>query len=92
MLDEDVAPMLSESLRRDLETKISDNQGFTIRLNISAGKFENLSPAQIEKAEMSQQQEAAVAAIKNDLFVKELVKVFDASIDERSIKPIDEAQ
>ncbi len=88
LLDEDVAPMLSESLRRDLESAISQSQGFQVKLNITVGAVDLMTPAQREQAELVQKQQAAVAAIENDPFVLELQKVFDATVDKTSIKPL----
>jgi len=88
LLDEDIAPMLSESLRRDLEAAISQSQGFQVKLSIAAGTVDIVTPAQREQAEREQHQQSAVEAIEQDPFVLAMKKVFDATVDSKSIKPL----
>lgn len=88
ILDSDVAPMLSESLKLELQKAICEHEGKSVRLQIMVAEVTGLTPAAQEKAAASQKQIDAVKAIEQDPFVQALQKQFAARVDPRSVKPV----
>ena len=60
----------------------------SLRLEIEVAAPEDTTPAAKAEGERRVRQEQAVAAIEGDSFVREVVDIFDATIDESTIKPI----
>jgi DNA polymerase-3 subunit gamma/tau len=69
---------------RDELTKL---WGAPLRLEIELGAPRETPKARAEKQKRARQ-EQAIAAIENDAFVREVCDLFDASIDESTIKPL----
>ncbi|NNM12950.1 MAG: DNA polymerase III subunit gamma/tau, partial [Gammaproteobacteria bacterium] len=88
ILDADVAPMLSESLKLELQEAICTHEGKSVRLQIIAAEVTGLTPAAKEKQAVKQKKTEAIQAIKDDPFVKALQNRFSARIIERTVKPI----
>ncbi|HTY99577.1 MAG TPA: DNA polymerase III subunit gamma/tau [Rhodocyclaceae bacterium] len=59
-----------------------------LRVEIAVEAPAGVTPAQRASSERRQRQEKAIAAIEQDPFVREAIDLFDASIDESTIKPI----
>ncbi len=59
-----------------------------IKLNIVLADAEGETPAVRQRSEQRERQERAIAAIEQDDFVRDVVDMFDATIDEASIKPV----
>jgi DNA polymerase-3 subunit gamma/tau len=59
-----------------------------LKLNIVLADAEGETPAERQRGEQRGRQERAIAAIEQDGFVRDVVDMFDATIDEASIKPV----
>jgi DNA polymerase-3 subunit gamma/tau len=59
-----------------------------LKLNILLADAEGETPAERQRGEQRERQERAIAAIEQDGFVRDVVDMFDATIDEASIKPV----
>jgi DNA polymerase-3 subunit gamma/tau len=62
--------------------------GRPLRLNIDVAAAAMETPAERARNAQRERQEQAIAAIEGDSFVREVVEMFDATIDESTIKPI----
>jgi len=70
---------LSAALRKVLGAKL--------KVVFTAGEVAGVSPKAITDRKAEQRQAAAVAEIREDPFVRELIEDFDGSLEENSIKP-----
>jgi hypothetical protein len=59
-----------------------------LRLEIVVGEPASETPAARRQNTERERQERAVASIEQDPFVRDVVDLFDASIDESTIKPV----
>ncbi|HEX8988109.1 MAG TPA: DNA polymerase III subunit gamma/tau C-terminal domain-containing protein, partial [Rhodocyclaceae bacterium] len=59
-----------------------------LRLEIAVAEPEGVTPAVRVETEKRERHERAVAAIEQDPFVRAAIDLFDASIDESTIKPV----
>ncbi|HEX8961526.1 MAG TPA: DNA polymerase III subunit gamma/tau C-terminal domain-containing protein, partial [Rhodocyclaceae bacterium] len=59
-----------------------------VRIEIALGAPEGATPAARVQNEKRERYESAVAAIEQDPFVRAAIDLFDASIDESTIKPV----
>jgi DNA polymerase-3 subunit gamma/tau len=59
-----------------------------VRLVIVVAEPEGETPAERNRSEKRERQDKAIAAIEGDAFVRDVVDLFDASIDESTIKPV----
>ncbi|RTL51378.1 MAG: DNA polymerase III subunit gamma/tau [Rhodocyclaceae bacterium] len=59
-----------------------------LRLVINLADTESITPAEHARNVQRERQEQAIASIEGDNFVREVVDMFDATIDESTIKPI----
>jgi DNA polymerase-3 subunit gamma/tau len=73
-----------EKLQAELQALL----GRAVRLTVVLGEAEGITPAERSRTEKRERQERAIAAIEGDPFVRDLVDLFDASIDESTIKPL----
>jgi DNA polymerase-3 subunit gamma/tau len=73
-----------EKLQEALQTYL----GRPVKLNVVLGEVERETPAERSRNEKRERQEKAVAAIEGDPFVRDVMDIFDASIDEATIKPV----
>jgi DNA polymerase-3 subunit gamma/tau len=71
-----------------LQAELQALLGRAVRLTIVEGAAEGVTPAERNRNEKRERQEQAVAAIEGDPFVRDVVDLFDASIDESTIKPV----
>jgi DNA polymerase-3 subunit gamma/tau len=62
--------------------------GRPVRLTIELSEPAGETPAERNRNEKRERQEKAVAAIEGDPFVRDVMDIFDASIDESTIKPV----
>lgn len=88
ILDADVAPMLSESLKMELQETICTHEGKSVRLQIITAEVTGLTPAAQEKQAIKDKQNNALKAIESDPFVQALEKQFSARVIQRTVKPI----
>ncbi|MBI4995770.1 MAG: DNA polymerase III subunit gamma/tau, partial [Rhodocyclales bacterium] len=73
-----------EKLQEALQARL----GRPVKLNVVLGEVERETPAERSRNEKRERQEKAVAAIEGDPFVRDVMDIFDASIDESTIKPV----
>ncbi|RPJ45170.1 MAG: DNA polymerase III subunit gamma/tau, partial [Betaproteobacteria bacterium] len=79
MFDKPYRDKLTAALRRLL--------GAQLRVVFAAGEVAGLSPKAITDRKLEQRQAAAVAEIRQDPFVRELIEDFDGAVEDASIKP-----
>jgi DNA polymerase-3 subunit gamma/tau len=71
-----------------LQEALQAHLGRPVKVNIVLGNAESETPAERNRNEKRERQEKAVAAIEGDPFVRDVMDIFDASIDESTIKPV----
>ena len=71
-----------------LQEALSAHFGRALRVNVEVGEIETLTPAQRNQAEKAGRHAAAVAALEQDPFVRELIERFDATLEEASVKSL----
>jgi len=71
-----------------LQAELQRYYGRELRLVILLAEAEEETPAERSRQVQRQRQERAIAAIEQDGFVREVVELFDATINEASIKPL----
>jgi len=71
-----------------LQEALSAHFGRTLRVVIEVGDIATETPAQRNQAEKAERHAAAVAALEQDPFVRELIERFDATLEEASVKPL----
>jgi DNA polymerase-3 subunit gamma/tau len=57
-------------------------------VQILLAEAEGETPAQRASNERRERQDKAIAAIEQDPFIREAIDLFDASVDESTIKPV----
>lgn len=73
--------------RDKLTAALRNVLGKQLKVAFIAGEVAGLSPKDITDRKVEQRQAAAVAEIRQDPFVIELLEQFDGSLDDGSIKP-----
>lgn len=71
-----------------LQAELQNYFGRPLKLVFVVAEPEGQTPAERSRSERRERQEKAIAAIEGDPFVREVVDLFDASIDESTIKPV----
>ena len=71
-----------------LQAELQAHYGRKLRLEIEVAEPASMTPADRSRTAQRERQERAIAAIEQDQFVREVVDLFDASIDESTIKSI----
>jgi DNA polymerase-3 subunit gamma/tau len=71
-----------------LQQALSDFVGRPLLIRFETAKTEVDTPAATAGRERRERQERAISAIEQDLFVRDVIETFDASLIESSIKPI----
>jgi DNA polymerase-3 subunit gamma/tau len=71
-----------------LQAELRTHYGRPLKLNIVLANAEAETPAERTRNVQRERQDRAVEAIETDGFVRDVVDMFDATIDESSIKPI----
>ena len=79
LFDKPYRDKLSAALRKVL--------GAQLKVAFTAGEVAGVSPKAITDRKAEQRQAAAVAEIREDPFVRELIEDFDGSLEDASIKP-----
>jgi DNA polymerase-3 subunit gamma/tau len=80
--------LLGKVQQDKLQEALQGHYGRPLKLNIVLADVQGVTPAERTASEKRDRQERAVAAIEQDPFVREVVDLFDASIDESTIKPV----
>lgn len=71
-----------------LQAELQSHYGRKLRLEIEVAEPAGMTPADRSRTSQRERQDRAVAAIEQDPFVREVVDLFDASIDESTIKSV----
>jgi DNA polymerase-3 subunit gamma/tau len=71
-----------------LQSELQNHFARPLRLVIEVAATAAETPAQRHKNIQRERQDRAIASIEQDPFVREIVDLFDATIDESTIKPI----
>ncbi len=80
--------LLGKPQQDRIQSELSSHYGRPVRLNIVLAEARDETPAERSRVVQRERQERAIAAIEQDSFVREVVDLFDATINESSIKPI----
>jgi DNA polymerase-3 subunit gamma/tau len=70
-----------------LQAELQKHFGGSPRLEIEVAEPASTTPAERQRTAQRERQDRAIAAIEQDPFVREVVDLFDAAIDESTIKP-----
>ena len=81
-----------QSHQEKLQAALREVWGAGLRLEISIGEAGGETPAAKRQSSEKARQDRAVASIEQDPFVRDVVDLFDASIDESTIKPVEGAE
>jgi DNA polymerase-3 subunit gamma/tau len=80
--------LMNKGQQDKLLAELQVHFGRPLKLNIVLAEAQGETPAARTATEKRERQERAIAAIEEDPFVREVVDLFDASIDESTIKPV----
>ena len=79
--------LFDKPYRDKLTAALRQHLGAQFRVAFIAGDVAGMSPKAITDRKIEQRHAAAVAEIRQDPFVRELIEDFDGSLDDGSIKP-----
>jgi DNA polymerase-3 subunit gamma/tau len=79
--------MFDKPYRDKLTAALRQHLGAQLKVSFAAGDVAGVSPKAITDRKAEQRHAAAVAEIRKDPFVRELIEDFDGSLDDGSIKP-----
>ena len=82
--------LLGKAQQDKLQAELQTHYGRPLRLEIEVAEPASVTPAERNQTAQRERQDRAIASIEQDPFVREVVDLFDASIDESTIKPIKE--
>jgi DNA polymerase-3 subunit gamma/tau len=71
-----------------LQQALSEHFGRPMRLSIELRETSGETPAAVGRRQRQERQEQAVASVEQDAFVREVIDLFDATLIESSIKPV----
>ena len=80
--------LLGKPQQEKLQTELQSLYGQGLRLEIDVAEPAAETPAERSRNQQRERQDRAIASIEQDPFVREVVDLFDASIDESTIKPV----
>jgi DNA polymerase-3 subunit gamma/tau len=80
--------LLGKPQQEKLQTELQNLFGQGLRLEIDVAEPAAETPAERSRNQQRERQDRAIASIEQDPFVREVVDLFDASIDESTIKPV----
>ena len=80
--------LVHKAAQDKLQSELQTYYGRPIRLCIDIAAASSVTPAELAKSVQRERQDQAIAAIESDSFVRQVVEMFDATIDESTIKPI----
>lgn len=83
--------LLSPPAQAKLQSELERHFGRSLRLSIQLEHAAGETPVARSNSIKRERQERAIAAIEEDPFVREVVELFDATINEASIRPTGEA-
>lgn len=82
-------PMLNKKLIERIEQALNRSLNKTIKLDIKVATEEIQTPAKQQQQEKAQKHASATDAIQNDIHVKQMLDMFDATLDVNSIKAVE---
>ena len=80
--------LLGKPQQDKLQSELQAFYGRPLRLEIDVAQPATETPAERSRNLNRERQERAIASIEQDPFVRDVVDLFDASIDESTIKPV----
>jgi DNA polymerase-3 subunit gamma/tau len=80
--------LLGKPQQDKLQAELQVCYGRPLRLEIDVAEPASETPAERSRNAQRERHERAVASIEQDPFVRDVVDLFDASIDESTIKPV----
>ncbi|MDA8257355.1 MAG: DNA polymerase III subunit gamma/tau [Betaproteobacteria bacterium] len=80
--------LLGKPQQDKLQAELQASYGCPLRLEIDVAEPATETPAERSRNAQRERQERAIASIEQDPFVRDVVDLFDASIDESTIKPV----
>jgi len=80
--------LLGKPQQDKLQSELQTCYGRPLRLEIDVAEVAGETPAERSRNVQRERQERAIASIEQDPFVRDVVDLFDASIDESTIKPV----
>ncbi|MDZ4255225.1 MAG: DNA polymerase III subunit gamma/tau [Sulfuritalea sp.] len=80
--------LLGKPQQDKLQTELQACYSRPLRLDIDVAEVGSETPAERSRNQQRERQERAIASIEQDPFVRDVVDLFDASIDESTIKPV----
>ena len=80
--------LLGKPQQDKLQTELQTWYQRPLRLEIDVAEPASETPAERSRNQQRDRQERAIASIEQDPFVRDVVDLFDASIDESTIKPV----
>ena len=79
--------LFDKPYRDKLTAAVRQHLGAQLKVSFAAGDVAGMSPKAMTDRKAEQRHAAAVAEIRQDPFVRELIEDFDGSLDDGSIKP-----
>jgi len=80
--------LFNPALKDKLQNELQGHFGRPVRVNIEIGAITTVTPAQKNREEQLARHEQAVAALEQDGFVQNVIDMFDATLNESSVKPL----
>jgi DNA polymerase-3 subunit gamma/tau len=80
--------LLGKPQQEKLQAELQNCCGQGLRLEIDVAEPAAETPAERSRNQQRERQDRAIASIEQDPFVRDVVDLFDASIDESTIKPV----
>ena len=80
--------LLGKPQQDKLQAELQTLYGQALRLEIDVAEVATETPAERSRNAQRERQDLAIASIEQDPFVRDVVDLFDASIDESTIKPV----
>ena len=80
--------LLGKAQQEKLQAELQNDCGRPLRLEIDVADVASETPAERNRSMQRARQDRAIASIEQDPFVRDVVDLFDASIDESTIKPV----
>ena len=80
--------LFNAALKDKLQNDLQGHFGRPVRVYVEIGEVASATPAQKSRAEQAVRHEQAVAALEQDGFVQNVIDMFDATLNESSIKPL----
>jgi len=80
--------LLGKPQQDKLQAELQAAHGRPLRLEIDVAEVATETPAERSRNAQRERQDRAIASIEQDPFVRDVVDLFDASIDESTIKPV----